>query len=145
MEDVALVVVITAVVIALTCYSRTTIAVGCATPAATKEYPYIPKELLHIILAYDGRIKYRCGMYMNVLDKNDERYNTITPIIRKKIEITRNIEMDKENGGFYFEFDFDNYANVGLVYDCNFSYPDIFEICYYDWRTGDVNQIRTYI
>lgn len=110
-----------------------------------EEYPYIPKELLHIILAYDGRIKYRCGIYMNVLDKNDERYNTITPIIRKKIEITRNIEMDKEKGGFYFQFDFDNYANVGLVYDCNFSYPDIFEICYYDWRTGDVNQIRTYI
>jgi hypothetical protein len=110
-----------------------------------EEYPYIPKELLHIILAYDGRIKYRCGIYMNVLDKNDERYNTITPIIRKKIEITRNIEMDKEKGGFYFQFDFDNYANVGLVYDCNFSYPDIFEICYYDWRNADVNQIRTYV
>ena len=25
------------------------------------KYKYIPKELLHIILAYDGRIKYKNG------------------------------------------------------------------------------------
>ena len=36
--------------------------------------PYIPKELLHIILEYDGRIKYRKGEYVDIIHKNDERY-----------------------------------------------------------------------
>jgi hypothetical protein len=38
---------------------------------------YIPKELLHIILEYDGRIKYRNGKYVNILHKNDVRYSII--------------------------------------------------------------------
>ena len=33
----------------------------------------IPKELLHIILNYDGRIKYRNGKYMNTLNDDDEK------------------------------------------------------------------------
>jgi hypothetical protein len=51
-------------------------------------FPYIPKELLNIILEYDGRIKYN-GKYVNIIDKNDERYNIIKPIIDKKIVIMR--------------------------------------------------------
>ena len=31
---------------------------------------YIPKELLDIILAYDGRIKYKNGKYVNIIHKN---------------------------------------------------------------------------
>jgi hypothetical protein len=48
---------------------------------------YIPKELIHIILEYDGRIKYRNGEYVDIIHKNDERYNIITPLINKKMEI----------------------------------------------------------
>ena len=53
---------------------------------------YIPRELLHIILEYDGRIKYRKGMYINSIQKNDYRYDIITPLIYTKLKVMENIE-----------------------------------------------------
>jgi hypothetical protein len=105
--------------------------------------PYIPKELLHIILEYDGKIKYKNGKYIDIIAKNDERYNIIKPIINKKIQILKKIHIiDRE---FYFEFGFDICNLVGLVYDYNFSNENKFEICYYDTRNNDWKQIRTYL
>ena len=106
------------------------------------QFQYIPEELIHIILAYDGRIKYKNGKYVDIIHKNDVRYNIITPIISKKIRIMQNTELCVS--GFYFEFGFDTCKNVGLVYDYNFSYKNKFEICYYDTRDG-WEQIRTYL
>ena len=103
---------------------------------------YIPEELLRIILEYDGRIKYENGKYVNIIHKNDERYNIIKPIISKKIKILKQITISGSD--FYFEFGFDTYRNVGLCYDLGFNTPNIFEICYYDMRHG-LEQIRTYI
>ena len=54
----------------------------------------VPEELIHLILSYDGRIKY----------KNDERYNIITPIISKKIKIMQKIQFSES--GFYFDSGF---------------------------------------
>ena len=106
------------------------------------QFQYIPTELLDIILAYDGRIKYKKGKYVNIIHKNDERYDIITPIVSKKIEIMKRAEI--VGTCFYFEFGFDTCKNVGLVYDYNFSYKNKFEICYYDTRDGWI-QIRTYL
>jgi hypothetical protein len=55
------------------------------------KYQNIPKDLSHIILEYDGRIKYKNGKYINILHKNDERYNIIKPVINKKIKIINKI------------------------------------------------------
>ena len=107
--------------------------------------PNLPEQLIHVILSYDGRIKYKNGKYVNIIHKNDERYNIITPVVSKNIEIMKNIELSEN--GFYFEFGFDKYKGIGLVYDYNFSYSNKFEICYYDIKeSGHIlgsNQIRT--
>ena len=106
-------------------------------------FQYIPKELLHIILKYDGKIKYRNGTYVNIIHKNDERYNIIKPIISKKIKIIKKIHIHES--GFYFEFAFDIDNGIGLCYDYNYSYKDKFEICYFDWRNNNIKQIRIYL
>ena len=107
------------------------------------KFQYIPEDLLHIILEYDGRIKYKNGRYVNIIHKNDERYNIISPLISKKMRIMQNTELC--GSGFYFEFGFDICKSVGLVYDYNFSYTNKFEICYYDTRNNGWKQIRTYL
>ena len=103
----------------------------------------VPEELLHIILSYDGRIKYRNGKYVDIIHKNDERYNIITPIINKKIEILQNIEDFGENS-FYFEFTFEKQSMLAL---CYYYDKNVFEICYTDMKeSGHIlgsNQIRT--
>lgn len=57
----------------------------------------LPEELVHIILEYDGRIKYRKGEYVNIIHKHDERYGIITPLISKKMVILKHIELDYSN------------------------------------------------
>jgi hypothetical protein len=104
--------------------------------------PTLPKELLHIILEFDGRIKYRNGKYVNIIHKHDERYDMIKSLISKKIEILKTIHIDGVS--FYFEFRFDECGNRGLCYDVGFNAPDRFEICYVDLRDG-WKQMRTYL
>ena len=40
----------------------------------------LPLEIVHRILAYDGRIKYRHGKYMNQICKDDYRYHLLRKI-----------------------------------------------------------------
>ena len=102
----------------------------------------IPKDIINIILEYDGRMKYKNGKYVNIIHKHDERYSIIRSIIFKKLEIMKHIQID--GSSFYFEFGFDICNSIGLCYDYNFSFENQFEICYYDirncWRT-----ISTYV
>lgn len=103
---------------------------------------YIPKELVNIILEYDGNIKYRKGKYINIIHKNDVRRKIVSHIISKKIRIINNILFD--NLDFYFEVGFDMDNTFGLYFDYNYSFDNKFEICYFDirnsWKT-----IKTYL
>jgi hypothetical protein len=92
---------------------------------------YIPRELLHIILEYDGKIKYKNGIYTNIIHKNDDRYRSMDIFIRKKIDIFQKIEVDKLRNRFLFYVEFDHFPNMGLVYDYNFTYLNRFEIRFY--------------
>ena len=40
----------------------------------------IPNEIIHIILQYEPIIKYRNGVYINQIQKNDYRYNLLLTI-----------------------------------------------------------------
>jgi hypothetical protein len=40
----------------------------------------LPQDLLHMILSYDGTIKYRNGVYMNRLSNDDARYGRLLSI-----------------------------------------------------------------
>jgi len=102
----------------------------------------IIKDVLDIILEYDGRIKYKNGKYINIIHKYDSRYNIINQIVKKKIKILNTITVSGNN--FYFEFGFDIDERIGLCYDLGFNSANVFEICYYDLRNG-LKQIRTYI
>ena len=115
----------------------------------------VPYEIINIILDYDGRIEYRYKKknavdyhdFVNVIHKYDERYNIIAPIVNKKIEIMKDIEISPNDTSFYFEFSFDSEPALSLCYDYNWSYNNLFEICYTDMKeSGHIlgsNQIRT--
>ena len=115
----------------------------------------LPYELKNIIFEYDGRIKYKYKhknhidyhKFVNVIHKHDIRYNIITPVIDKKKDIIMNADVSPVDTSFYFEFDFDKQPNLCLCYDYNWSYDNVFEICYTDMKgSGSVigsDQIRT--
>lgn len=102
----------------------------------------LPYELINIILEYDGRIKYKYKQsnsidyhkYVNIIHKNDSRYETIKPVIVKKIYIMKyELTTSPNDNSFYFQFTFDNQPMVVLCYDYN-SYNNQFEICYTDMK-----------
>jgi hypothetical protein len=102
--------------------------------------PYIPKELLNIILEYDGRIKYKNGKYVNIIHKNDYRYYIIQKVVLNKLSIMK--DFDFANDSFYFEINFDIDKKVGLYYDYNLYNNNLFVIGFYDTRNG-FKQIKT--
>ena len=115
----------------------------------------LPRELVNIILEYDGRIKYKYKLknaidyhkFVNVIHKHDYRYNVIKPVIDKKKHIMMNTYVSPIDTGFFFEFAFDMRPKIILCYDYNWSYDNTFEICYTDLTNSahvfGSDQIRT--
>ena len=48
-------------------------------------FAYLPKDIKNIILDFDGNIKYRRGVYMNQIHKDDDRYTQLQYIPKKNI------------------------------------------------------------
>jgi|LakMenE01Jun11ns_1017448.scaffolds.fasta_scaffold9690727_2 hypothetical protein len=110
---------------------------------------HIPYELLNIILDYDGRIKYRNGKYINIIDKNDDRYKILNPLITYKIQIFNLTVVSNQK--FYNIIYFTNehcigLYHMGLCYDYNWSNKNTFEICLTTYHNDrGMKQIRTII
>ena len=107
-------------------------------------YIYIPKELVNIILEYDGRIKYIKGRYENIIPKYDFRYNLIRPIINKKIQ-----PLEEKGGFFYFDIEFNPNTNMGLCYAWDYNNNNNngksiqILVSFYNFQKFEIN--RTYI
>lgn len=104
----------------------------------------LPKDVVDIILSYDGRIKYhrKRKEYANTIHKYDERYKIVEKVLFKKSLILKSIQI--QGRYFYFEFGFDFDRNIGLCYDYGFNSRESLEICYYDTRGDSWKQERTY-
>lgn len=97
-------------------------------------FKYLPNDILNNILEYYGQIKYEKGIYINVISKNDFRYNIITPIINKKKLIVNRIEFSSTR--FYFGFSFDESDYLGLFYEYDWEYinKEQFKVCFYNMK-----------
>ena len=45
----------------------------------------LPNEIKHIILSFDGSIRYRCGEYIDQIRRDDERYGCLAKIPQRTV------------------------------------------------------------
>lgn len=79
--------------------------------------PYIPKEIINLILEYDGRIKDRNGKYINIISKKDIRYKIIQQVMSKKMELIVKIALKQSYFFIHYNFIINYYA--GIFFDIN--------------------------
>ena len=63
----------------------------------------LPFDVLNLILEYDGRIKYshKDKIYVNIISKNDYRYDIIKTFTNLKIYITTFLNIGSNSFKFY--------------------------------------------
>ena len=59
----------------------------------------LPLDIIHHILAYDGRIKYRNGKYVNQIAPEDSRYEILKTL--PKIEYSTGFIMSSRKNNFF--------------------------------------------
>jgi hypothetical protein len=72
--------------------------------------PYLPFDVLNIILQYDGRIKYlhKKRKYVNIISKNDYRYNIIETKIKNKINLINDFNVGNHGLKYYIDIHYKN-------------------------------------
>jgi hypothetical protein len=79
----------------------------------------LPFDILNTILEYDGRIKYlhKNRIYVNVIHKNDYRYNILETKINKKINIINTFNIGNNGLKFYIDIFYKNDIIIkGLIF-----------------------------
>ena len=79
--------------------------------------PYLPFDVLNIILQYDGRIQYlhKTHVYINIISKNDYRYNILEKKINTQINLTKEINVANDGLKFYIDIYYKNHE-FGLIF-----------------------------
>ena len=77
----------------------------------------ILKYVLNIFLQYDGRIKYlhKKRIYVNIISKNDYRYNIIETKINNKINLIKIFNIENNGLKIYIDVYYKNYE-LGLIF-----------------------------
>jgi len=70
----------------------------------------LPFDVLNLILQYDGRIKYihKERIYVNIISKNDYRYNIILSKINKKNDLIKQLDIGNNGSNYYLDFYYKN-------------------------------------
>ena len=79
----------------------------------------IPFDVLNIILEYDGRIKYihKDRIYVNIISKNDYRYNVVETKMKDKINLIQNLIHGNNGLKYYIDVYYKNdIICVGLMF-----------------------------
>jgi hypothetical protein len=78
---------------------------------------YLPFDVLNLILNYDGRIKYihKTCIYVNIISKNDYRYNIINSKMNSKINLIKNLTIGNNRLQFYVDIYYKN-SELGLIF-----------------------------
>jgi hypothetical protein len=65
----------------------------------------LPFDVMNLILQYDGRIKYihKERIYVNIISKNDYRYNIMREKMEKKWNLIQNINIGNHGLKFYID------------------------------------------
>ena len=110
-----------------------------------KPTQHIPNDIVKILLQFDGRIKYRNGQYVNIINCRDERYKMLDKLMKRRqelIEFNGLTGLNRDN--FVFDVFFKNLPNVSITYFCiNRPYFDTrFDITYRNRRDSGLEFIR---
>ena len=79
----------------------------------------LPFDVLNIILQYDGRIQFlhKKRIYVNIISKNDYRYNIMETTINKKIDLINNLNIGNNGLNFYIDLYYKNdIIHKGLIF-----------------------------
>jgi hypothetical protein len=102
-----------------------------------------PLEIVHRILEYDGRIKYRHGKYMNQIAKYDERYEMLQGIPQfysnKSSEWSSSHMILLENSIYYAKHSHASYKGEIPIIDIRIGLIS----SYYDYTKDGISYIWT--
>ena len=85
------------------------------------QYRQLPKEIINIILEYDGRIRYRNGKYIEQINNEDKIYECIKEKIQKDVKLVTTIRLRAEMSNFCYNWAIEN--NIPIEeFERHFSY-----------------------
>jgi hypothetical protein len=84
-------------------------------------FQFLPRDIINLILEYNGKIKYRKGNYYDQLNLQDEKYNLVSNTINSKSDILQklivrhtgafliDVPLNQNKYGFMYWHDFNRY------------------------------------